>query len=77
MADGLTLTPSLKELTALIREHPHWPELLAKMQAPPPPSFKPSKEHKPLDELGAAYAYWCGEKNRAEYIQAIFGVLPK
>lgn len=76
MADGLTLTPSLRELTALIREHPHFPELLARMQAPPLPSYKPSKEQ-PLDVVGANHAYWSGRKEQAELTLALFGILPK
>lgn len=45
------------------------------MQAPHLPSYKPSKQGKHLNEIGAEHAYWSGRKDQAEILLALFGVL--
>lgn len=57
------MSPELKIFLVELRQHPHFPQLLAAMERPRMPEYRPSKGEA-LDIVGANHAYASGQLNQ-------------
>lgn len=73
----MSIPSSPKELMAEIRGHPQFPQLVASIQVPPPPSYNPSQDAKPPEKQAFDFAYHSGFEAGALWALAKFGITPE
>ena len=66
-----------KELLAEIRGHPQFPQLVAAIRVPQPPSYSPSPDAPQPDKQSRDWIYQSGFKDGAIWLASHFGIRPE